>query len=97
MAGADMTWLFPAATVFSLVYAAISLAYVVTPQRRVAKKPIRFVGFLSALWMAGTYGAASLGLGSQIYLLRSGMVAAVGVIAVMSLLVAEVIADWRRE
>lgn len=81
------------AIVMAIVCAGANIAYAITNQRRRAKKPVRLVAGLGAIYLAVIYAWAYTDSAS--YILRSGFLTRLGVITLLTLYLAEVIADWR--
>lgn len=72
-----------------------ALAYVITKQRRKAKRSLRWFEFAAMLYVVVIY---SLGLaGMQMPLLRSGILTVFAMVIVSGLLLAEIVLDWKRE
>jgi hypothetical protein len=83
------------AIIISLCMAGVNLAFVLTRQKRMWKKPLRFYMFLIGLYFAGIYSFALTNTTSPI--LRNGMLTISGVVMLLLGYIAEVIADWRLE
>lgn len=81
------------AAVAALLAAAVCLAYVLTPQRRKAKKPIYAWAATVFVYLGGVYVTAIL---TDAYLIRSGWLGILGLILLVFAFIANVIADWRR-
>jgi len=77
------------------VAVAVNLGYVVTCQRRAAKKPLRLLTAGAGLFFIGIYLWALFD--PTVYLVRSGILTRLGVIFLLILLMADAIADWRTE
>lgn len=77
------------------VVVAVNLGYVITRQRRVAKKPLRLLAAGAALFFIGVY--LWILFDPTVYLVRSGILTRVGVVFLLILLMADAIADWRTE
>lgn len=83
------------AIVGALACSGISIAYVLTRQRRKAKKPTRLITAMGCLYFATLYIVGLVN--PNIYLIRAGILTRLGVILLFALLISEVIADWRKE
>jgi len=78
----------------ALVAMIFQLGFIFTKQTRKAKKPIRFITILSLLYIIIFYTGAII---QDMPYLGHGLVASVGFIFVIIPLIADCIADWRRE
>lgn len=81
------------AAIAALVAAAVCLAYVLTPQRRRAKKPVYAWAATVFIYLGGVYVAAII---TDAYLIKSGWLGILGLILLVFAFIANVIADWRR-
>ena len=100
-----MTILLPADILIELRFIVASLvalggaiacfAYVVTRQRRRAKKPTYLAAGFGFVYMGVVYFLGAVGI--QSYLLRSGWLTILGLIYLAGVYIANVIADWRVE
>lgn len=77
----------------AIVCAGANIAYVLTDQRRRAKKPVRLVAGLGSIYLTVIYAWAYLDSSSLI--IRTGFLTRLGVITLLVLYLAEVIADWQ--
>jgi len=78
----------------SLVALGFQLAFIFTKQTRKAKKPIRFITSLSLLYIIFFYTLVIVG---DTPFVGHGLIAAAGFVLGIIPLVADTIADWRRE
>jgi len=88
-------WLYWVVVVAALVAAGMNLAYCLSPQRRTAKKPLRAMSAIAVMYFALIYGL----LGRGVFLLAdiSGRLIRPGIIVLLLLLAADVVADWKRD
>ena len=81
------------AALAALVASGVCLAYVLTNQRRKAKKPVYAWAASVFLYLGGVYVAAMI---TDAYLIRSGWMGVLGLILLVFAFIANVFADWRR-
>lgn len=91
------------AALFSLGFAATCLSYVLTNQRRKAKKPLYFAAAMLFIISASAYILATLIQHGNypfpdwmIYWVRSGWLTVVNLVLIGGALSANVLADWRK-
>jgi len=78
----------------SFITLCVQLAFIFTKQKRKAKKPIRIITSFSLLYVIFFYILVVIG---ETPFIGHGLIAAVGFILVIIPLIADTIADWRRE
>lgn|GEM_PF-7040564 len=79
---------------FALAGAVGCLAYVLTDQRRKAKKPVYAIASIELLYVAIIYGLGAFGV--DVYLLKTGWLGAIGYYLLISTFGALIITDWRK-
>lgn len=79
-------------TLLCLVGAGFTLAYIITPQRRKTKKPLRTIEMFDMIFLAVVFLLAD----PEMPGMYSGSEVAIGVMMLILLLIAEIIVDWRR-
>lgn len=89
-----LAWLYWVVVVVAVFAAGMNLAYCLSPQRRV-KKPLRAMSAIAVLYFALIYGL----LGRGVFLVTdiSGRLIRPGIIVLLLLLAADVVADWKRD
>lgn len=90
-----MIWYFVIPIVAATICCGVNLAYAFTRQRRAAKKPVRVITALSALYFIGIYTWVLYD--PTVYLVRSGILTRLGVTFLLILLMMDAIADWRTD
>jgi len=88
-------WLYWVVVVAAVFAAGVNLAYCLSAQRRAAKKPLRAMSAIAVLYFAMIYGL----LGRGVFLVTdiSGRLIRPGIVVLLLLLAADVMADWKRD
>lgn len=81
------------AVIVALIGFAACMAYVLTPQRRKAKKPVYLLVGLGFLYLATVYLMTFF---FSLYVIRSGWATVIGMIILMFAVIAIIITDWRK-
>ena len=80
------------AVIVALIGFSTCIAYVVTPQRRKAKKPVYLLVGLGFLYLAIVYLSTFF---TSLYAVRSGWASVIGMTLLMFAVIAIIITDWR--
>ena len=79
----------------SLIALGFQLAFIFTKQIRKAKKPIRIIASLSLFYVIFIYSSTILDI--RLPYTGQGVLSSIGLVFVIIPLIADCIADWRRE
>lgn len=89
-----LAWLYWVVVVVALFAAGANIAYCFSGQRRASKRPLRAMNAVVVLYFALIY--LLLGRGVFVVTDISGLLIRPGIVMLLLLLAAEVIADWKR-